>query len=122
MDLGPEMPEAFFSTTPAPSKLFDSRLGGGHNKQNSMGRLSYVDLEGKLISNAVSQIPRSGLFSFLEFLGHYGGVVLFTRVPPRRNRAIQDLLVSGGAAPGWFAELDSLHPTQAKVKLRSTVH
>lgn len=40
-----------------------------------------LDLEGTLISNAVSQIPRPGLYSFLEHVqGQFDQLVMFTTV------------------------------------------
>ena len=40
-----------------------------------------LDLEGTLISNAVSQIPRSGLYEFLEYAqGQFDELVMFTTV------------------------------------------
>jgi hypothetical protein len=81
-----------------------------------MKRLFCVDLEGTLISNAVSQIPRPGLFSFLEFLRQHGDLVLYTSVSPGRTRDVQKLLVSERSAPEWFIDLDSLHPEPGKTK------
>lgn len=83
-----------------------------------MKRLFCLDLEGTIISNAISQIPRPGIFSFLEFLGANGSVVLFTSVSPRRSSDIQRLLVAEGHAPDWFAGLDVLNP-EATVKRRA---
>ena len=79
-----------------------------------MNRLFCVDLEGTLISNAVSQIPRPVLFSFSEFLGLRGNVVLFTSVSQDRTHAIQEVLVAECVVPSWFSKLDSLHPVQGQ--------
>lgn len=65
-----------------------------------------LDLEGTLISNAVSQIPRPGLLSFLEEVrGQFDQLVMFTTVPEPLLRRIAELLVREGHAPPWFAEL-----------------
>lgn len=65
-----------------------------------------MDLEGTLISNAVSQIPRPGLYQFLESAKSlFEGLVMFTTVPEPRFRQIADLLTSEGAVPSWFASL-----------------
>ncbi|MHC1671701.1 NIF family HAD-type phosphatase [Stenotrophomonas maltophilia] len=65
-----------------------------------------MDLEGTLISNAVSQIPRPGLFSFLENVRvQFGQLVLFTSVPEPLAKKICKLLADEGAAPNWFAQL-----------------
>ena len=66
-----------------------------------------LDLEGTLISNAVSQIARPGLFNFLTRCKELvPRVVMFTTVPERRFRQIAMLLVDEGQAPDWFAELE----------------
>ena len=65
-----------------------------------------MDLEGTLISNAVSQIPRPGLYEFLESAKTlFEALVIFTTVPESRFREIADLLTREGAVPGWFANL-----------------
>lgn len=66
-----------------------------------------LDLEGTLISNAISQIPRPGLAQFLEGIrSQFDRLVMFTTVPEERGRSIAALLVREGTAPAWFAELD----------------
>lgn len=65
-----------------------------------------IDLEGTLISNAVSQIPRPGLYNFLESAKSlFEDLVIFTTVPEPRFRELAHLLVCEGAVPGWFADL-----------------
>jgi len=62
-----------------------------------------LDLEGTLISNAISQIPRPGLRHFLEDVKpHFKQLVVFTTVPEERFRRIASLLVGEGSAPPWF--------------------
>ena len=69
-----------------------------------------LDLEGTLISNAVSQIPRPGLFQFLEGVrSQFEELVLFTTVPEHLARNIAGLLVREGSAPGWFSNLAYIH-------------
>jgi len=66
-----------------------------------------LDLEGTLISNAISQIPRPGLLRFLiSCRALFPRIVMYTTVSEARFRAIARLLVSEGAAPDWFAELE----------------
>lgn len=66
-----------------------------------------LDLEGTLISNAMSQIPRPGLFNFLERCRQmFPRVVMFTTVKEERFREIASLLVSEGTAPPWFANIE----------------
>jgi hypothetical protein len=66
-----------------------------------------LDLEGTLISNAMSQIPRPGLF---EFLGRcaalFPRLVMFTTVNEDKFRQIARLLVEEGKAPVWFANIE----------------
>ncbi|WP_447905144.1 NIF family HAD-type phosphatase [Stenotrophomonas sepilia] len=65
-----------------------------------------LDLEGTLISNAISQIPRPGLHQFLDDAqSWFEELVIFTTVPEDRFRRIASLLVSEGSAPSWFARL-----------------
>lgn len=66
-----------------------------------------LDLEGTLISNAVSQIARPGLFRFLEQCKDlFPRIVIFTTVPESRFRTIARLLASEEQAPEWFAHLE----------------
>lgn len=65
-----------------------------------------MDLEGTLISNAVSQIPRPGLYDFLESVHSlFEQLAIYTTVPEPTFRKIAHLLVSEMCAPDWFAEL-----------------
>jgi len=53
-----------------------------------------LDLEGTLISNAVSQIPRPGLYQFLEVAHElFEHLVIYTTVPEAAFRRISRLLV-----------------------------
>ena len=66
-----------------------------------------LDLEGTLISNAVSQIPRPGLYKFLELCRSITNrVVIFTSVGEEVFRSIAKELVKEGYAPEWFAEME----------------
>ena len=66
-----------------------------------------LDLEGTLISNAVSVFPRPGLHEFLRFCHEaFDKVVLFTSVPESRARAILWFLVDEGFAPIWFRDIE----------------
>lgn len=65
-----------------------------------------LDLEGTLISNAISQIPRPGLFQFLESVhSQFDELVMFTTVPESLTQSIAGLLVREGSAPEWFSQL-----------------
>ena len=66
-----------------------------------------LDLEGTLISNAMSQIPRPGLFDFLSRCHTLvPRVVIFTTVREERFRSIARLLVEEKLAPPWFADIE----------------
>lgn len=66
-----------------------------------------LDVEGTLISNAVSQIARPGLASFLDNCHEaFDRVCVFTSVPEDRFRSIAQELVERGEAPGWFAGVE----------------
>lgn len=71
---------------------------------------SYVlalDLEGTLISNAMSQIPRPGLANFLTRCAEiFPRIVMFTTVKEDRFRTIARLLVDEGVAPDWFSDVE----------------
>lgn len=69
-----------------------------------------LDLEGTLISNAVSQISRPGLNEFLTRCCElFPRIVVFTTVPEPRFREVARLLVEEGQAPAWFAELEYVY-------------
>lgn len=84
-----------------------------------------MDLEGTLISNAVSQIPRPGLHEFLESAKSlFDGLVIFTTVPEPRFREIAGLLACEGAVPGWFTDLpyiDWTGPTKDLAYVSQTI-
>jgi hypothetical protein len=66
-----------------------------------------LDLEGTLISNAMSQIPRPGLFEFLSRCQElFPRLVMFTTVEEERFRAIAKLLVQERMAPEWYAGIE----------------
>lgn len=75
-----------------------------------------LDLEGTLVSNAVSQIARPGLHVFLEFCRRaVPRLVLYTSVPERRVREVAANLVAEGAAPAWFEHVECV-PWNGRVK------
>lgn len=77
-----------------------------------------LDLEGTLISNAVSQIPRPGLKRFLERATVLCDLMLYTSVSRERVDSIRRLLIEEQVAPTWFADLPVIHPT-GTVKYKS---
>lgn len=67
-----------------------------------------LDLEGTLISNAMSQFPRQGLYDFLitcESLFGVGNIVMFTTVKEKLFREIAIRLYSEGIVPKWFTTI-----------------
>lgn len=79
-----------------------------------------LDLEGTLISNAVSQIPRPGLYPFLVAVKErFERLVIYTTVPEPAFRKIAWLLVTEGSAPDWFAQLPYVEWSGATKDLRN---
>jgi NLI interacting factor-like phosphatase len=69
-----------------------------------------LDLEGTLISNAVSQFPRPGLFIFLEYCHqNFDRLVIFTAVDEVRFRSISRTLAEAGDVPAWFVYLEYIN-------------
>jgi len=72
-----------------------------------MNKTLALDLEGTLISNAVSAFPRPGLYDFLSFCWvTFDHLVVFTSVPETTAKRIMGILSAEGSAPAWFADLD----------------
>lgn len=68
-----------------------------------------LDLEGTLISNAVSQFPRPGLHAFLDFCrGSFPRLLVYTAVEERIFRGVARQLVADGYAPAWFQSVPHL--------------
>jgi hypothetical protein len=69
-----------------------------------------LDLEGTLISNAVTQFPRPGLRDFLDRCHVLvPRLVMFTTVREQRFRTIATTLVAEGSAPGWFQTMEYIN-------------
>ena len=69
-------------------------------------RIIVLDIEGTLISNAVSIFPRYGLYKFLTFLkGKYDEIVIMTCLDERIFRKVANILCNEGTAPDWFENL-----------------
>lgn len=65
-----------------------------------------LDLEGTLISNAVSQFARPGLFQFLEFCHlRFEHIYIYTAVSDTRCHAIVYNLVTRSLAPNWLSDV-----------------
>lgn len=65
-----------------------------------------LDLEGTLVSNAMSQMPRQGLFQFLEWaFAAFPRVELFTAVQAEEAREVIVGLVNLGDAPVQLAKI-----------------
>lgn len=65
-----------------------------------------LDLEGTLVSNAVSQFPRPELYEFLEFCrASFPRLVIFTTVEERIFRRVAAQLIAEAVAPAWFGDL-----------------
>ncbi len=65
-----------------------------------------LDLEGTLISNAVSQFARPGLSDFLDFCFHrFSQIHLYTAVGAGRCHEIIYNLVTRDLAPDWLSDV-----------------
>jgi len=72
-----------------------------------MNKTLALDLEGTLISNAVSAFPRPGLYDFLAFCREaFDRLVIFTSVPETTAKRIMGILAAEGSAPAWFQDLE----------------
>lgn len=66
-----------------------------------------LDLEGTLISNAMSQLPRQGLYAFMEGCAQrFERVVIFSAVRAERTRAILERLAAHEDVPGWVGAME----------------
>ena len=66
-----------------------------------------LGLEGTLVSNAVSQIPRPGLLEFLEACRErFGRVVIFSSTTEAKFRHLAHELARRGEAPGWLVSAE----------------
>ena len=68
-----------------------------------------LDLEGTLISNAMSQIARPGLYNFLQTCAQRAAVVIYTTVRESVFRRIAHTLVEHKEAPVWFKDIDYIY-------------
>lgn len=65
-----------------------------------------LDLEGTLISNAVSQFPRPGLRRFLDFCKtNFDAIYLYTAVRDELCVPILRTMVDEATAPEWILEI-----------------
>ena len=70
-------------------------------------RIIALDIEGTLISNAISIFPRPGLNTFLEFLdASFSRIVVMTALEDRIFRKIAKILSDEGTTPLWFNDLE----------------
>ena len=75
-----------------------------------------LDLEGTLISNAMSQIVRPDLYSFLEECKDlWDRLVIYTTIKEGLFREIARLLISEEKAPGWFESIEYIN-WEGKIK------
>ncbi len=73
-------------------------------------RVLALDLEGTLVSNAMSQIPRPGLHAFVVTCARLADrLVIYTAVSEPRFRQVADNLVADRHVPPWFKYLEYIH-------------
>ena len=77
------------------------------NKVDKSKRIIALDIEGTIISNAISIFPRPGLNTFLEFLdASFSRIVVMTALEERIFRKIAKILCDEGTTPLWFNDLE----------------
>jgi hypothetical protein len=82
-----------------------------------------LDLEGTLISNAVSQFARPGLWEFLEFCRqHFRKIFLYTAVSDARCHEIVYNLVDRDLAPSWLSDVPFISWDRTLKDLRNIPH
>jgi hypothetical protein len=78
-----------------------------------------LDVEGTLISNAISLFPRPGLYRFLDTCREmFPHLVVYTGVREERFRRLAYQLISEENAPRWFGNLPHIHWSDAHKDLR----
>lgn len=69
-----------------------------------------LDIEGTLITNAVSIFPRPDLYKFLEFVKEkFDRIVVMTCLEERKFREVANILCNEGSAPKWFEQLEYIN-------------
>lgn len=69
-----------------------------------------LDLEGTLISNAISCFPRPGLLQFLDFCHErFSRIVMYTGVPDEKFRQVARQLAREGEVSPWFPHTWHVH-------------
>lgn len=77
-----------------------------------------LGLEGTLVSDATSRIPRPGLYRFLQYCDlMFDDVVVFTTVQEAVFRAIAERLAEEGHAPRSFGRIRHVHYADGKNEL-----
>lgn len=81
-----------------------------HRLQPHSVKTLALDLEGTLISNAISQFPRPGLFEFLELCrSRFPDLLIYSGVREEKFRRVAAQLISDDVAPRWFGDLRHEH-------------
>lgn len=69
-----------------------------------------LDLEGTLISTAISVFPRNELYDFLVFCNaNFNRLVMFTAVKEIRFRSIAKILTEEKSVPEWFSSIEYIN-------------
>ena len=69
-----------------------------------------LDIEGTLISNAISIFPRHNLYNFLEFVRtKFDRIVVMTCLEERKFREVANILCKEGSSPKWFENLEYIN-------------
>lgn len=69
-----------------------------------------LDLEGTLIDNALDNVPRSGLYNFLEFCkSKFERIVIMTAIDIKTFINTKNILIENNFVPDWFANIEYIN-------------
>lgn len=74
-----------------------------------------LDLEGTLITTAVSMLPRPGLYDFLDYCkGKFERIVMMTSVPFDWFEKVRKVLIDKTEVPQWFSKVEYISYSDCK--------
>ncbi len=101
--------------TQLPTSLAVDNAGDGEQPPVPLIRVMALDLEGTLVTDATSRVPRSGLTRFLRAVRRrFPRIVIFTSVSEERFRKLAKQLVKQAKAPPWLVYVKHLKPQGTK--------
>lgn len=84
-------------------------------RRQSIVQVLALDLEGTLVADATSGVPRPGLARFLRIVRRwFPRVLVYTYVSEDRFRALARRLATQAKVPPWFAHVEHFKPQGSK--------